>query len=122
MMNPDAKTKWIELLRSGTLEQGRGQLRSSSDQFCCLGVLCEVAVKEGVIPPPIPPETDPGALFDDDWEYADETGILPEAVAVWAGLSPRHTSAEDSQSRLIAMNDTKGSSFAEIADYIEAAL
>jgi len=36
--------KWIEALRSGKYQQGRGQLYSiNNDNYCCLGVACEVA-------------------------------------------------------------------------------
>lgn len=36
------KDKWIAALRSGKYKQGRGQLRSLNNNYCCLGVLCDV--------------------------------------------------------------------------------
>lgn len=42
MMNAEIKAKWIEALRSGKYEQGRGRLRSEDNKYCCLGVLCDL--------------------------------------------------------------------------------
>ena len=39
---------WIEALRSGEYEQGYGVLRDINDNYCCLGVACEVAIKNGL--------------------------------------------------------------------------
>ncbi len=36
------QTKWLEALESGNYKQGQGVLRSSTDEYCCLGVLCEL--------------------------------------------------------------------------------
>ena len=41
-MIENIKTKWIEALRSGKYEQGKGKLRSEDNKFCCLGVLADV--------------------------------------------------------------------------------
>lgn len=43
-MNGELKAKWLEALRSGRYKQGQGRLRDESNQFCCLGVLCDVGV------------------------------------------------------------------------------
>lgn len=37
---------WVAALRSGEYEQARYQLNSGKG-FCCLGVLCDLAVKDG---------------------------------------------------------------------------
>lgn len=47
-MNRAALTTWVQALRSGSYEQGRGRLASQDGKFCCLGVLCEVAVEDGL--------------------------------------------------------------------------
>lgn len=39
--------KWVRALRSGKYKQGRGALRPVADQFCCLGVLCDVVAPNG---------------------------------------------------------------------------
>lgn len=41
-MDATLKAQWVEALRSGKYQQGYGALRKG-DQFCCLGVLCDVA-------------------------------------------------------------------------------
>jgi len=46
-MKLEVKKLWIEALRSGKYEQGRGALNKDG-KFCCLGVLCDLAVKAGV--------------------------------------------------------------------------
>ena len=44
-MNQEIKQKWVDALRSGKYEQGRGFLRVG-DKFCCLGVLCDLYMVE----------------------------------------------------------------------------
>ena len=41
------RKKWVEALRSGEYEQGKEFLQCGSS-FCCLGIACEVASKNGV--------------------------------------------------------------------------
>ncbi len=54
-LRPDIKERWLEALRSGKYEQGKGMLRTGrwdeeyeefvyddEARFCCLGVLCDV--------------------------------------------------------------------------------
>lgn len=47
MMNKELKTKWIAALRSGEYKQGTNVLRDEDNRFCCLGVLCDLMIKEG---------------------------------------------------------------------------
>ena len=42
MANKPIIRKWVDALRSGKYEQGNDLLRSIDDEFCCLGVLCDV--------------------------------------------------------------------------------
>lgn len=42
------KEEWLAALESGDYVQGIGQLRDDTDQFCCLGVACDLAVKKGL--------------------------------------------------------------------------
>ena len=44
-MKAELKKKWIEALRGQgkkKYKQGKGQLRDKNDNFCCLGVLCDI--------------------------------------------------------------------------------
>lgn len=112
-MNSDIKARWIAALRSGEYRQGTRKLHQG-DLFCCLGVLCDIAVKDGVIDPPT-------RVFDMDdiFEYEHSTDVLPDKVVEWAWLpSGNPTPPGDERMSLAMMNDT-GSSFTEIADFIE---
>jgi hypothetical protein len=40
-------TQWLAALRSGEYQQGKGQL-NCDNTYCCLGVACDIAVKEGM--------------------------------------------------------------------------
>lgn len=104
-MDANLKAKWIEALRGGKYKQGKEQLRQSDDSFCCLGVLCDI------IDPVQWREVSSGYRFRGR-EFA-ALSFPPPDVSERVGL-PRHI-----QDAVAAMND-EGSSFAEIADYIEA--
>lgn len=111
-MEPEIKKKWIEALLSGEYEQGQNILRTSNDKFCCLGVLCDLYVKEGK-----------GAWerYSEDWMMGGEWSVLPSKVMDWAGLSSSRgwegrTDAGE-YSSLTFMND-QGVSFEDIASKI----
>jgi hypothetical protein len=52
-LKPEVKEKWVTALRSGNYQQGTGLLHyvnaDKKDCFCVWGVLCELAVEEGVV-------------------------------------------------------------------------
>lgn len=76
-MNPEIRDRWVAALRSGNYAQGRGHLKEDAG-YCCLGVLCELAVADGII----------GAAekYEMWWEYGHSANYPPETVRVWAGL------------------------------------
>lgn len=41
-MDSTLKQEWITALRSGDYKQGKGGLKSTTNSFCCLGVLCDL--------------------------------------------------------------------------------
>lgn len=96
-MTPDLRARWVAALRSGEYRQARGRLCLTDDQgrpaYCCLGVLARVA------------------------------GFADEDMAGWGHLPDEMVAkiAPFPQSPFINMNDREGLSFAEIADWIEAA-
>ena len=55
MANTAVIEKWVEALESDEYEQVTGRLKRNTNSgvvgYCCLGVLCELAVKEKVIAP-----------------------------------------------------------------------
>jgi hypothetical protein len=121
-MNEDVKEKWIAALRSGEYPQTSGVLRDQTG-YCCLGVLCEIAVKEGVASAWEPSP-------DNAWSFAygkqDERdkSFLPPSVQRWAGVDlpspevPVQIFDDEVGISLSALND-RGTSFEEIADLIE---
>lgn len=104
-MNPKAKAQWIAKLRSGEYTQGTGSLRDSGNKYCCLGVLCEVAVEDGLIPE--------GTLIENGeyYGYDEHASFLPTSVASVYNVGETH--------ELIRLNDQEKWSFEKIADYIE---
>jgi hypothetical protein len=144
MPNQEIMREWVRRLRSGDYEQGQGFL-SKDDTHCCLGVLCEIAVERGVIPPPrvvtasdevypyasipitstLPMDIRPVKVFEDSAQMPSSN------VYQWAGINPGRNIIIDNSlgmfmddgslyaRKLAEMND-EGKSFAEIADVIEA--
>lgn len=81
-MKKDIAQKWVEALRSGKYRQGAGVLRQESakgDLFCCLGVLCELAVQEGAI-------LRAKSFENGDYAYDGSRWNLPESVKAWANM------------------------------------
>jgi hypothetical protein len=85
-MNPEIKEQWVRALRSGQYTQGKDALKISyagKDSYCCLGVLCDIAVKSGAVDEPV--------KLADGWAYGDDHdsswSSLPRKVVEWAGLN-----------------------------------
>jgi hypothetical protein len=130
--------RWVNALRSGNYKKGTGSLRKVGkikDSFCCLGVLCELAVKAKVIDAPYS-----NGQVGDEYKYKDCTGLLPQEVMDWAGLSGAYGSGSfygsggfdlkngshyDSLTQLNDGDDIKklkAQSFKQIANLIEKQL
>lgn len=121
-MKPEIAKIWVEALRSGEYEQCTSVLRSTDNKFCCLGVLCELAVKEGVIGPPEINNQTSYYIYDKVNNGGSVTylkrGIYPPyEVTYWAGLHNRY--GEYCNTSLAEHNDN-GMTFDQIADIIEA--
>jgi len=102
-MNKRVKKMWIKALRSDEFKQGRDQLkngRGKSATYCCLGVLCEVAKREGVIR-----------------SYRGSSGFLPFKVMWWAGLTQMDPVM--GRTSAVKLNDTLRKTLSQIADRIE---
>ena len=133
-MNPEIKTLWLEALRGGEYTQGSAYLRRRQDwaeefSYCCLGVLCDLAEKSGVVS---------GEVRVEPWDaevtyYGDDAAMnmLPLVVVEWAGLSnnsgqlSRAVPVNDrglAYDTLWELNDSGNLSFDEIADVIEEQL
>lgn len=138
-MNKEIKDRWTAALRSGDYKQGQGALcavqEGQPDEFCCLGVLCDLAVKAGTIPQPALTDytsyTSTRCQFrkyGDPDAYDTQTALLPEVVVKWAGLDDQspNVRVDDGEESLTALNDVEpgygGRDFNGIADAIEASL
>lgn len=140
-MKPEIKAQWQAELRSGKYAQGKRALASqktttdedgntvTSNSYCCLGVLCELAKAEGVItsfPPNYQNDVAYGSHPTDDNPYPlQSTSYLPPSVIDWAGLvsvdgDPLLTIDEDYK-RASEHNDNDRT-FAEIADALDQLL
>lgn len=111
-MNKEIQTEWVAALRSGDYVQGKGKLKTSDNQFCCLGVLCDIMSKK-----------DPKKYGD--WGSATHGGavIFGQFPNIGAGTLPdsmRHDVGigVGLEGALIRMNDGD-IPFSEIATYIE---
>jgi hypothetical protein len=138
-VKPEIKERWIEALESGKYRQTQGHLQVKDgadseyrDGYCCLGVLCELAVEDGVVNVKTNRNvygiTEVEYFSGDPDESVDSsTTELPEAVVEWAGLSeinpnvslpitgwPQLASSED-----FGPEDTATISLAELNDEYE---
>lgn len=122
-MNKEIKEKWLEALRSGEYKQARSTLRIY-DNYCCLGVLCNIYHKE----------TGNGewkALYEDVFRFYspndNERYTLTTDIINWAGLNenvnPRNpiVKYKEQEEFLATLNDN-GISFDNLANIIEKEL
>jgi hypothetical protein len=125
-LKPKAKAAWLAALPE--YEQGTGHLRytyGGAVKHCCLGVLCEAAIKAGV---PLTVEEEETGSALKVTTFDGQTQFLPEAVMDWAfepGTHPDHDLEvqweDDYQQRtdtLVDLNDG-GYTFEEIGRIIE---
>ena len=122
MMNPEIKAKWVNALRVDPqyLQDPDGGRLKTNNGYCCLGVLCDLYVKEKGI--------EWHKLDDGKFSLDGMYDFLPPAVVEWAGvvnLNPYVTlyecDEEPEGKTLAELNDDKYS-FDSLADLIEAQL
>ncbi|HEY9806942.1 MAG TPA: hypothetical protein V6D04_10250 [Candidatus Obscuribacterales bacterium] len=111
-MRADIKAEWLARLRDGSFKQGRYQLRDMEDHFDAVGVLMDLAVTHGVIPEPVFYGADREAPVFFGWRYGESATRATREVWDWAEIGQFRLN------HIQHMND-KGSTFLEIADYIE---
>jgi hypothetical protein len=118
-VNQEIKERWIKRLESGDNYQITTRLGNTEGGRCCLGVLCDIAVEDGVISAPLVKEN--GEYL----QYDGQRAVLPEKVMEWAGLEyPNGGFASDPEGHPDFMDDAlsfrndSGNSFADIANII----
>lgn len=129
-MNAAIKTRWVAALRSGDYVQGRELLHydagidGTSPRFCCLGVLCDLAYRDGVVTREVVGSAGNHATYayhdEDDKDEDPESSLLPRSVARWAGLVVREDGLEGALIspvvagvELTVWNDGEDSTFAD---------
>jgi hypothetical protein len=126
-MKSEIKKLWLDALRSGEYQQGRHTLRGDDERFCCLGVLCDLAVKAKIVNWGEWPECQ---VEDEDsnrlcYRIGGATCYPPQPVMDWAGLEqcdPLLNCGEESQHSCSQLNDKFGQDFEAIARAIEKSL
>lgn len=113
-MNSKVKDLWVCSLRDGSFKKGKFLMRDLDEHYDAVGVLCELAVSAGVIPPAKRYDKEGGQFFGYSYEDGKHTTATraPKAVCEWAGIGYWTCN------RIQTLND-KGWSFEKIADYIE---
>ena len=102
------RKKWLDALRSGEYRQGTTRLKTKyTDQFCCLGVLCDLYIKENE--QNIRWEDDHILVDGEDYTY---TCYPPLVVEEWVGLKGYLGNS-------VANKNDGGMSFEEIAKVLE---
>lgn len=122
-MKQDIKNRWLARLESGEIKQTKRFLGRSNGSRCCLGVLCDIAVEDGIISPPtVEEDSTPTGRTYEYLNYAGSSGELPEEVVVWAGLNranPEYNIRSGSvTTNLASLNDSSKYNFKKIADVI----
>ena len=136
-MKREIADKWVAALRSGEYTQTTETLACDArSKHCCLGVLCELAIEDGVEMDVAEVEMDvPDA--NTYTMFAGEAGGLPESVQQWADVKSRDAwvrkgAVDDSlldrlpprrlegEKVSLAMLNDHGVEFGDIADIIEA--
>lgn len=132
-MNPEIKKKWLEALRSGKYEQTTGKLCEKNGDFegyCCLGVLTDLYVKEGLGKWEqrifTSGHKSPECFLSGDFSFGPNVSQLAEEVRNWAGLEDTNptisTVQVDGVHRYLSELNDEGESFSTIADLIEERL
>lgn len=118
-MNSEIKKLWLAALRGQgpkKYKQGAGGLRNLSDEYCCLGVLCDVVDPEGWARVESWPDWP-------NWLHRDAHGVLSEEVYKKAGLLvPNPYVRINGLVETLAYHNDAGNSFEVIAKAIEEQL
>ena len=128
-MKKEIAKLWVDALRSRKYTQAKHVLHNDDNGFCCLGVLCDLAIKTGAvsISPVIEEENYDGEVVHyDSYHYDGESEELPSVVQEWAGIKTglgtyrREDKEFSEKEETLAQDNDRGMTFDEIADIIES--
>ena len=88
---------WEKALESGKYKKGKGRLRSENDEYCCLGVACELFGNEDV------------RLLYGRYLYGGYAAILTTKVVNALGLYGHDGYGKDCNTTLAGINDESDS-------------
>lgn len=106
-MDKALKAKWLEALRSGRYKQGRERLRNRRDEFCCLGVLCDISGQGQW------KLASDGTTYYYCKEEINGYHCLPPFMEKFSGVGG------ETEECLLRLNDINELGFPEIAEWIE---
>lgn len=107
MTPQEARALWVERLESGAIQQGYNQL-ADGELRCCLGVLCDIAVEQGVI-----------ESYKSDYGNLDGYADVMEMVGLLSAEG-EYLADRETEWSLVKDNDVKCLSFPEIAEIIRS--
>jgi hypothetical protein len=109
------RDKWIEALRSGKYEQGKGKLCKNGN-YCCLGVLCEIQGR-----PKFNGGRDARVCFDSSKGHLSAENPVYNKLNA-SGFFPEGIKVEFKNGKYGSLADCNdhGLTFDQIADIIEA--
>jgi hypothetical protein len=95
-MNPTIKESWCNALESGEYHQGIGKLKNQQNEFCCLGVLSNLA-SENHLCEWVVSDLSPdfySCYSSETKEYKTDDYLLKEVIS-WAELEQHTNNAGD---------------------------
>ena len=106
MVNKENMRLVVAALRSGKYPQGQGRLKqirndSTEVKYCCMGVMCEVAIEHGV---ELKVTTDPLAEGFVSVNFDGSAAFLREKVLDWLGV---RANGELDRDLIIGKDDTE---------------
>lgn len=118
-MNEEIKNEWVTALRSGKYKQGKGCLRKSVNEFCTLGVLCDLYAQSN---------NKTWCLLENPYLYGGNYCILgsirtlPDEIKKWAGMKTISIKEYEGNydMTLVEFNDKLDFTFEDMADLIES--
>lgn len=120
------KEQWIEALRSEKYSQGHGMLRDLADNFCCLGVLCDIKDPSKWEDLGIDEDEEgddgyfgPFGTYLEDDSYAPDDLINEVFEGEQLATNPYPEGRYSVQEWLSELNDSGKYTFKDIADLIE---
>ena len=125
-MNKEIKERWITALESGEYIHGVNALKKSSEgeiAYCCLGVLCDMYIKEtGTASWHEPNSSGICEFLNSGQEQGiGNSAFLPDIVIGWSGMKDSRgvfTDDTDKRVSLVGVNDSS-EDFGRVIECIE---